>query len=132
LDALREQFGELGFYACPDVQKEEFGEPFEKYLDMDMFDESQLVFVEKPALRSCHVNAASVKLARVLTGRPASEAAAERAISIFEFIFDRTRMSSGIDVIRAQLMIRFWRINHPGHNPRLDCAVREAPAGKKQ
>jgi hypothetical protein len=41
-------------------------------------------------------------------------------------------MTSGADLIQAQLMIRFWRINHPGHDPLLACALREAPAGKKQ
>jgi hypothetical protein len=52
---------------------------------MGIFDESQLVLVEKPAPHSCDVNAAFVKLARVLTEMPASEAAAQRPVSIFEF-----------------------------------------------
>jgi hypothetical protein len=29
-------------------------------------------------------------------------------------------MSLAIDLIQPQLMIRFWWINHPGHNPLLD------------
>jgi hypothetical protein len=70
-----------------------------------MFDESQVVLVEKLAPRSCHVDAAFVKLPRGLTEMPASDAAAERAISIFEFIVDKTWISSDIDLIQAQLMM---------------------------
>jgi hypothetical protein len=48
-----------------------------------MFDGSRLVLVEKPAWRCCRADGAFIKLARVVTEMPASEAAAERAISIF-------------------------------------------------
>ena len=65
-----------------------------------------------------------MKLARTLADLPASEAAAECVISIFEFIFD------GIDLIQAERMIRFWRINDPGQNPLLTCAISETGPGR--
>ena len=103
-----------------------------RQVEIDNFEDDVLHTVEVPASRECHVDLAFVKLARTLTEMPASEAAAERAISIFEFIFDKSRMSSGIDLIQAELMIRFWRINHPGVNPLLDCAIREARPGREE
>jgi hypothetical protein len=137
-DALREKFAELGVYVFPDIQPVEFGRAFEDYLlnakfwgaaeqtrtgwnrralaaelsdqpvEVNIFDDDLMVPVTRPAPRRCHVHAAFAKLARLLTEMPASEAAAERARSIFEFTFDKTQMSSGLDLIQAELMIRSY------------------------
>jgi hypothetical protein len=89
-----------------------------------MFDESQLVLVETPASRSCHVNVAFVTLARVLTGVLVTLA----PFRIFEFIVGNRRMWTGIDLIQAQLRIGFWRTDLP----LLDCTRPETLARKKR
>ena len=77
-----------------------------------------------PKIAPINAELAFIKLAQVLTEMPASEAAAERAISNFEFIFDRTRMASALDLIQAELMIRFWRLNHLGQDLFIEAAGR--------
>jgi hypothetical protein len=52
-------------------------------------------------------------VAEILTQFPASEAAAERLISVFEYLFNKQRMGSGTDLIDAEMMIRMWQIYHP-------------------
>ena len=66
----------------------------------------------------------AIRLAQVLKEMPASEAAAERASSVFEF-FDKSRMAAGMDLIQVELMFRFWRINHPLEKPFWTRAKRE-------
>jgi hypothetical protein len=51
--------------------------------------------------------------AEILTQVPASEAAAERLISVFEYLFGKQRMAAQLDLIQAQMLIRMLQIYHP-------------------
>ena len=80
------------------------------------FGETESEFDVWPDLR-LNATTATGKLlatfATVITQLPASEAAAERLFSIFQCLFDSRRLSSGIDLIEADMIIRMWQVYHP-------------------
>jgi hypothetical protein len=133
-DAMRAKTAELGVYSFPEICASAFGGAFDAYmLDGNAWGPSdqtptgwgskaRAALARKPPAAPMTSELAFIKLAQVLTEMPASEAAAERAISTFEYIFDKSRMSSGVDLIQAELMIRFWRTNHPGEKLFIDAA----------
>jgi hypothetical protein len=43
---------------------------------------------------------------------PASEAAAERLFSVFDWVFKKNRMRAQTNLLDATLMIRMWQIYH--------------------
>jgi hypothetical protein len=55
----------------------------------------------------------------VLTQVPATEAAAERLISVFECLFRKNRMAAQIELIRSEMLIRMWQIYRPDEIERL-------------
>jgi hypothetical protein len=53
-----------------------------------------------------------VNLAQLITEFPASEAIAERFLSVLTAVFDERREGSAMDLIQASMMIRIWQIYH--------------------
>jgi hypothetical protein len=92
--------------ACYDryLQNEKFWQPGE---DVVMgWGTRRALAVDEPSRIFCSV-------AEIVAQTPASEAAAERLISVFECLFTKQRMGSEIDLIDAEMMIRMWQIYRP-------------------
>jgi hypothetical protein len=118
LPAMRERFLERAAYLFPSAPVDQVGSLFDEYARTLGFWRPGEQFVLGWGQRRWAYDAGSAQFvfaatSEILTQLPASEAAAERLFSVFEYLFNKQRMSAGTDLIHAEMMIRMLQLYHP-------------------